>query len=134
MVRLFDSAPSWLLAPRGLAGGGAEGAAPQPCRCQQPLWKHHPCRRPDLHQPPLWCQVSILGWAVLGLTGGTWLPLLCFPPSRYVVLSQPICLEQGVSYTLRLELGCAAARQDPTASVLIDSVRGRWAVEWGTAG
>ncbi|CAN8186227.1 unnamed protein product [Coccothraustes coccothraustes] len=42
--------------------------------------------------------------------------------ARYVVLSQPICLEQGVSYTLRLELGCAAAHQDPTASVLIDSL------------
>ncbi|RMB98930.1 hypothetical protein DUI87_24475 [Hirundo rustica rustica] len=42
--------------------------------------------------------------------------------ARYVVLSQPICLEQGISYTLRLELGCAAAHQDPTASVLIDSL------------
>lgn len=52
-------------------------------------------------------------------------------PSRYVVLSQPICLEQGISYTLRLELGCAAAGQDPTASVLIDSVRGRWATSGG---
>ncbi|NXH75212.1 LAMB1 protein, partial [Hydrobates tethys] len=41
---------------------------------------------------------------------------------RYVVLPQPICLERGVSYTLRLELGCATARQDPTASVLIDSL------------
>lgn len=49
------------------------------------------------------------------------------------MLSQPTCLEKGISYTLRLELGCAAARQDPTASVLIDSVRGRWAVGWGTA-
>ncbi|NXJ62559.1 LAMB2 protein, partial [Rostratula benghalensis] len=42
--------------------------------------------------------------------------------ARYVVLPQPICLEQGISYTLRLELGCATPRQDPTASVLIDSV------------
>ncbi|NWU72049.1 LAMB2 protein, partial [Pterocles burchelli] len=42
--------------------------------------------------------------------------------ARYVVLPRPICLEQGVSYTLRLELGCAAGRQDPTASVLIDSL------------
>ncbi|XP_064375119.1 laminin subunit beta-2 [Dromaius novaehollandiae] len=43
--------------------------------------------------------------------------------ARYVVLPQPVCLEQGVSYTLRLELGCATARQEPpTASVLIDSL------------
>ncbi|OPJ71969.1 laminin subunit beta-2 [Patagioenas fasciata monilis] len=42
--------------------------------------------------------------------------------ARYVVLPQPICLERGVSYTLRLELGCAATQQDPTASVLIDSL------------
>ncbi|XP_040424475.1 laminin subunit beta-2-like [Cygnus olor] len=42
--------------------------------------------------------------------------------ARYVVLPQPICLERGVSYTLRLELGCATARQDSTASVLIDSL------------
>uniref|UniRef100_A0A8C0FRK5 Uncharacterized protein n=1 Tax=Bubo bubo TaxID=30461 RepID=A0A8C0FRK5_BUBBB len=42
--------------------------------------------------------------------------------ARYVVLPQPICLERGVSYTLRLELDCATARQDPTASVLIDSL------------
>lgn len=60
-------------------------------------------------------------------------PYSVSPPFRYVVLSQPICLEQGVSYTLRLELGCAAAHQDPTASVLIDSVRGRQAVGCGTA-
>lgn len=49
-----------------------------------------------------------------------------------MVLPQPICLEQGVSYTLRLELGCATARQDPTASVLIDSVRDSWAEGLGT--
>lgn len=54
------------------------------------------------------------------------------PPPRYVVLPQPICLERGVSYTLRLELGCAATRQDPTASVLIDSVRGGRAAGQGT--
>ncbi|XP_029814187.1 laminin subunit beta-2-like, partial [Manacus vitellinus] len=42
--------------------------------------------------------------------------------ARYVVLPQPVCLEKGVSYTIRLELGCAAARKDPTASVLIDSL------------
>lgn len=66
------------------------------------------------------------------LTGGTQLPVLCFvPPLRYVVLPQPVCLERGVSYTLRLELGCAATRQDPTASVLIDSVRGGQAAGWG---
>ncbi|KAJ7416023.1 laminin subunit beta-2 [Pitangus sulphuratus] len=42
--------------------------------------------------------------------------------ARYVVLPQPVCLEKGVSYTIRLELGCAAAQKDPTASVLIDSL------------
>ncbi|XP_009995324.1 PREDICTED: laminin subunit beta-2 [Chaetura pelagica] len=42
--------------------------------------------------------------------------------ARYVVLPWPVCLERGVSYTIRLELGCATARQDPTASVLIDSL------------
>ncbi|XP_009890851.1 PREDICTED: laminin subunit beta-2-like [Charadrius vociferus] len=42
--------------------------------------------------------------------------------ARYVVLPQPVCLERGVSYTIRLELGCATTRQDPTASVLIDSL------------
>lgn len=53
--------------------------------------------------------------------------MLCFVP-RYVVLPRPICLERGVSYTIRLELGCATGQQDPTASVLIDSVRG---LGWG---
>lgn len=58
--------------------------------------------------------------------------MLCFvPPLRYVVLPQPICLERGVSYTLRLELGCATTQQDPSASVLIDSVRGSQAAGRG---
>ncbi|NWI18533.1 LAMB1 protein, partial [Crypturellus soui] len=50
-------------------------------------------------------------------------PASLLPPRRYVVLPQPVCLEQGVPYTLRLELGCAAGRQEPpAASVLIDSL------------
>lgn len=55
------------------------------------------------------------------------LPLAPLCP-RYVVLPHPICLERGVSYTIRLELGCATGQQDPTTSVLIDSVRG---LGWG---
>lgn len=54
-----------------------------------------------------------------------------------MVLPQPVCLERGVSYTLRLELGCATARQDSTASVLIDSVRGHGmghGILWGRGG
>ena len=71
------------------------------------------------------------------LCRGSWeapgCPCSALPLPRYVVLPQPICLERGVSYTLRLELGCATARQDPTASVLIDSVRSGRAARWGTA-
>ncbi|NXD69062.1 LAMB2 protein, partial [Eolophus roseicapillus] len=37
--------------------------------------------------------------------------------ARYVVLPQPVCLERGVSYTIRVELGCASTRQDPSASL-----------------
>lgn len=59
-----------------------------------------------------------------GLIAGIWLPCSALPLPRYVVLPQPICLERGVSYTIRVELGCASTRQDPSASVLIDSVRG----------
>ncbi|XP_074861711.1 laminin subunit beta-2 isoform X2 [Carettochelys insculpta] len=47
-----------------------------------------------------------------------------FPPrARYVVLPQPVCLEQGISYTLRLELTRYSTRQPvPGASILIDSL------------
>nr|XP_015203458.1 PREDICTED: laminin subunit beta-2 isoform X1 [Lepisosteus oculatus] len=43
--------------------------------------------------------------------------------SRYVVLPQPICLERGVSYTLRLEFSRYLTREKvPNASILIDSI------------
>ncbi|KAM4721279.1 laminin subunit beta-2 isoform 2-T2 [Rhinophrynus dorsalis] len=43
--------------------------------------------------------------------------------SRHVVLAQPICLERGVSYTIRLEFTRYSSREKiPGASVLIDSL------------
>ncbi|XP_029769841.1 laminin subunit beta-1-like [Terrapene carolina triunguis] len=51
------------------------------------------------------------------------------PRARYVLLPQPVCLERGVSYTLRLELTRYTSRQAvPGASVLLDSVSPR---SWG---
>uniref|UniRef100_A0A8C0JE97 Uncharacterized protein n=1 Tax=Chelonoidis abingdonii TaxID=106734 RepID=A0A8C0JE97_CHEAB len=44
-------------------------------------------------------------------------------PCRYVLLPQPVCLERGISYTLRLELTRYTSRQAvPGASVLLDSL------------
>ncbi|XP_053890049.1 laminin subunit beta-2 [Malaclemys terrapin pileata] len=45
------------------------------------------------------------------------------PRARYVLLPQPVCLERGVRYTLRLELTRYTSRQAvPGASVLLDSL------------
>nr|XP_032628515.1 laminin subunit beta-2-like [Chelonoidis abingdonii] len=45
------------------------------------------------------------------------------PRARYVLLPQPVCLERGISYTLRLELTRYTSRQAvPGASVLLDSL------------
>ncbi|XP_029457085.1 laminin subunit beta-2-like isoform X2 [Rhinatrema bivittatum] len=45
------------------------------------------------------------------------------PGSRHVVLPQPVCLEHGVSYTIRLEFTRYSHREKvPNANVLIDSL------------
>ncbi|XP_018593226.2 laminin subunit beta-2 isoform X2 [Scleropages formosus] len=43
--------------------------------------------------------------------------------ARFVMLPQPICLERGVSYTLRLELSRYSGRRNvPNPSILVDSI------------
>ncbi|XP_078270415.1 LOW QUALITY PROTEIN: laminin subunit beta-2-like, partial [Rhinoraja longicauda] len=45
------------------------------------------------------------------------------PLPRYVLLPQPVCLERGVTYTLRLHFERHAARERvPNASILLDSI------------
>ncbi|XP_067396984.1 laminin subunit beta-2 isoform X2 [Emydura macquarii macquarii] len=45
------------------------------------------------------------------------------PRARYVLLPQPVCLEQGLRYTLRLQLARSSSRPAvPGASVLLDSL------------
>ncbi|KAK1158494.1 laminin subunit beta-2-like isoform X1 [Acipenser oxyrinchus oxyrinchus] len=45
------------------------------------------------------------------------------PLSRYVVLPQPVCLERGVSYTIRMEFPRYISRERvPNANILIDSM------------
>ncbi|MGH0140402.1 UNVERIFIED_CONTAM: hypothetical protein FKN15_011079 [Acipenser sinensis] len=45
------------------------------------------------------------------------------PLSRYVVLPQPVCLERGVSYTIRMEFPRYTSRERvPNANILIDSM------------
>uniref|UniRef100_H3B4L9 Laminin subunit beta 2 n=1 Tax=Latimeria chalumnae TaxID=7897 RepID=H3B4L9_LATCH len=50
--------------------------------------------------------------------------LVSLPPgSRYVVLPQPVCLERGISYTIRLEFTrYIYGEKVPDASVLVDSL------------
>lgn len=49
------------------------------------------------------------------------------PTCSYVVLPQPVCLEQGVSYTVQLEFTRYGGREHlQGAAVLLDSVSTEW--------
>lgn len=123
----------WFYLDAARLGGGAHNGDPSGADSyQQPLWKHHPRWWQTHCLPACWSQVCGSDIHIHTHTNTytiTECPLcaacVC---SRFVVSPQPVCLERGVSYTLRFEFrryqdGNSILNGAANAILLADSVR-----------